>query len=181
MTDHPRVGDVYLTRGEIAARVEELGTQISADYEGRDLLLVSVLRGAFIFVADLARQITIPHAIEFVALAGYGGGLGGRSAVRLIKDLDVPIDGRDVLIAEDVVDTGLTLNYLLHTLELRGPAALADLLAVGDVDPLLVPVGGREAAAVVDDYEIAVAAEPAGVDHRAARSCPVRDLSLIHI
>jgi hypoxanthine phosphoribosyltransferase len=123
--DHPRVGDVYLTRGEIAARVEELGAQISGDYEGRDLLLVSVLRGAFIFVADLARQIAIPHAIEFVALAGYGGGLGGRSAVRLIKDLDVPIDGRDVLVAEDVVDTGLTLNYLLRTLELRGPADVA--------------------------------------------------------
>jgi hypoxanthine phosphoribosyltransferase len=125
VTDDPRVGDVYLTRGEIAARVEELGTQISADYEGRDLLLVSVLRGAFIFVADLARQVTLPHAIEFVALAGYGGRLGGRSAVRLIKDLDVPIDGRHVLVAEDVVDTGLTLNYLLHTLELRGPADLA--------------------------------------------------------
>jgi hypoxanthine phosphoribosyltransferase len=125
LTGDPRVGDVYLTRGEIAARVEELGAEISRDYEGRDLLLVSVLRGAFVFVADLARQITVPHAIEFVALAAYGGRLGGRSAVRLIKDLDVPIDGRDVLVAEDVVDTGLTLNYLLRTLELRGPADVA--------------------------------------------------------
>ena len=84
-----------------------------------------MLHGAFIFVADLARAITIPTSIEFVALAGYGGGLGGRSAVRLIKDLDTPIDGRDVLIAEDVVDTGLTLNYLMRTLELRGPADIA--------------------------------------------------------
>ena len=86
---------------------------------------MSVLRGAFIFVADLARQITIPHAIEFVALAGYGGALGGRSSVRLIKDLDSAIGGRDVLIAEDVVDTGLTLNYLVSTLELRSPRDIA--------------------------------------------------------
>ncbi len=88
-------------------------------------MLVSVLHGAFIFVADLSRAITIPTSTEFVALAGYGGGLGGRSAVRLIKDLDIPIGGRDVLIAEDVVDTGLTLNYLIRTLDLRGPADIA--------------------------------------------------------
>ena len=84
-----------------------------------------MLHGAFIFVADLSRAITIPTSTEFVALAGYGGGLGGRSAVRLIKDLDTPIGGRDVLIAEDVVDTGLTLNYLTRTLDLRGPADIA--------------------------------------------------------
>jgi hypoxanthine phosphoribosyltransferase len=88
-------------------------------------VLVSVLRGAFVFVADLSRAITIPSSIEFVALAGYGGALGGQSAVRLIKDLDAPISGRDVLIAEDVVDTGLTLNYLIRTLELRGPSDIA--------------------------------------------------------
>jgi hypoxanthine phosphoribosyltransferase len=74
------------------------------------------------FVADLSRATTVPHALEFVALAGYGGRLGGRSAVKLIKDLDVPVNGRDVLIVEDVVDTGLTLNYLVRTLELRSPA-----------------------------------------------------------
>ena len=77
------------------------------------------------FVADLSRAVTVPHALEFVALAGYGGRLGGRSAVRLIKDLDVPVNGRDVLIVEDVVDTGLTLNYLVRTLELRSPADIA--------------------------------------------------------
>jgi hypoxanthine phosphoribosyltransferase len=78
-----------------------------------------------IFVADLARSVTLPHALEFVALAGYGGGLGGRANVRLLKDLDVPVGGRDVLVVEDVVDTGLTLNYLLKTLQLRAPATLA--------------------------------------------------------
>ncbi len=87
--------------------------------------MVSVLRGAFIFVADLARAISIPHAIEFVALAGYGRALGGNSSIRLMKDLDMPISGRDVLIAEDVIDTGLTLNYLVKTLQLRNPRDLA--------------------------------------------------------
>ncbi len=107
------------------ARVEELGVQIARDYAGSDLVLVSVLRGAFVFVADLSRAIAIPHAIEFVALAGYGGALGGRSTIRMIKDLDAPIAGRDVLIVEDVVDTGLTLNYLIKTLQLRNPRSVA--------------------------------------------------------
>jgi len=84
-----------------------------------------VLRGAFVFVADLSRAIRIPHALEFVALAGYGGALGGSSRIRLVKDLDTAIGGRDVLIAEDVVDTGLTLNYLVRTLQLRSPRDLA--------------------------------------------------------
>jgi hypoxanthine phosphoribosyltransferase len=78
-----------------------------------------------VFVADLARSIAIPHAIEFVALAGYGGALGGRSTIRIIKDLDAPISGREVLIVEDVVDTGLTLNYLIRTLQLRNPRTIA--------------------------------------------------------
>lgn len=107
------------------ARVEELGVQIARDYAGSDLVLVSVLRGAFVFVADLSRAIAIPHAIEFVALAGYGGALGGRSTIRMIKDLDSPVAGRDVLIVEDVVDTGLTLNYLIKTLQLRNPRSVA--------------------------------------------------------
>jgi hypoxanthine phosphoribosyltransferase len=84
-----------------------------------------VLRGAFIFVADLSRAISVPHVIEFVALAGYGGALGGRSTIRLIKDLDMPIAGRDVLIIEDVIDTGLTLNYLIKTLQLREPSDIS--------------------------------------------------------
>jgi hypoxanthine phosphoribosyltransferase len=105
--------------------VTELGAEISNDYSRADLVLVSVLRGAFVFVADLARAVATPHAIEFVALAAYGGTLGGRSTIRLIKDLDTPIADRDVLIVEDVVDTGLTLNYLLKTLRLRGPRDVA--------------------------------------------------------
>ena len=84
-----------------------------------------MLKGSFVFVADLARAIRIPHAMDFLALAGYGGPLGGRSGVRIVKDLDLPVTGRDVLVVEDVVDTGLTLNFLVRTLALRHPADLA--------------------------------------------------------
>jgi hypoxanthine phosphoribosyltransferase len=105
--------------------VGELGTQIGADYAARDLVLVTVLKGAFIFAADLARAIPITHAMDFLVLAGYGGDLGGRSRIRLIKDLDMSITDRDVLIVENVVDTGLTLNYVVKTLELRNPRDVA--------------------------------------------------------
>jgi hypoxanthine phosphoribosyltransferase len=98
---------------------------IGRDYAARDLVLVTVLKGAFIFAADLARAISIPHAMDFLVLAGYGGDLGGRSRIRLIKDLDMPITGRDVLLVENVVDTGLTLNYVVKTLALRNPRDVA--------------------------------------------------------
>jgi hypoxanthine phosphoribosyltransferase len=88
-------------------------------------VLVTILKGAFVFAADLARAIPEPHAMDFLVLAGYGSRLGGRSRIRLIKDLDVPITGRDVLLVENVVDTGLTLNYVVKTLTLRGPRDVA--------------------------------------------------------
>lgn len=116
---------MYLSREEIAARVGELGAEIGRDYAGRDLVLVTVLKGAFVFAADLARAIPEPHAMDFLVLAGYGGRLGGRTRIRLIKDLDLPIAGRDVLLVENVVDTGLTLNFVVKTLTLRGPSDVA--------------------------------------------------------
>jgi hypoxanthine phosphoribosyltransferase len=116
---------VYLSREEIAARVGELGAEIGRDYAGRDLVLVTVLKGAFVFAADLARAIPEPHVMDFLVLAGYGGRLGGRTRIRLIKDLDLPIAGRDVLLVENVVDTGLTLNFVVKTLTLRGPSDVA--------------------------------------------------------
>ena len=103
----------------------ELGREIGTDYEGRDLLLLGVLRGAFVFLSDLARAIPLPLAVDFVAVAGYGGGAPASGAVRIMKDLDGPIAGKDVLVVENVVDTGLTLNYLVRTLALREPADLA--------------------------------------------------------
>jgi hypoxanthine phosphoribosyltransferase len=106
--------------------VAELGAEIGRDYAGRDLVLVTVLKGAFMFAADLARATPIPHAMDFLDLASYGGGAPGeRSRIRLLKDLELPIGGRDVLLVENVVDTGLTLNYVVRTLRLREPHDIA--------------------------------------------------------
>jgi hypoxanthine phosphoribosyltransferase len=118
---------VYLSAEEIGARVRELGAQVAADYEGREPLLVGSLKASVVFLADLSRALPITHGIELIELAGYGNGVGtgGRSAVRLLKDLDVTIRDRDVVIVEDVVDTGLTLNFLCRTLALRSPSSLA--------------------------------------------------------
>ena len=103
----------------------ELGAEISRDYAARDLVLVTVLKGAFVFASDLARAVTIPHAMDFLVLAGDGGDLGGRTRIRLLKDLELPIGGRDILLVEDVVDTGMTLNYVVKTLSLRDPGSIA--------------------------------------------------------
>ena len=105
--------------------MRELGAQVAGDYEGLDPVLVAPLKGSLFFVADLSRAIRAVHELDFVALAGYGGAApGGHEHVRLLKDLNAPIEGRHVLIVEDVVDTGLTLNYLRKLLELRQPASL---------------------------------------------------------
>jgi hypoxanthine phosphoribosyltransferase len=120
------VGDVYLSAEEIAARVDQLGAEIARDYEGRQPILVGALKTSVIFVADLCRATPILHELDFIALAGYAGEEpGARSGVRLLKDLDLRIKGRDVLLVEDVVDTGLTLNFVCKTLALRSPASLA--------------------------------------------------------
>jgi len=116
---------VYLTREEIDARVAELAAEITADYAERDLVLAVVLRGGFVFASDLSRAIECRHGLDFVALAGYGGTAGRRPGVKLVKDLDAPIRGKSVLVVENVVDTGLTLNYLLKSLSLRRPADVA--------------------------------------------------------
>jgi hypoxanthine phosphoribosyltransferase len=105
--------------------VRELGAQIAADYEDREPILVTVLKGAFVFLADLSRALPIPHELDFVVLAGYDGALGGRTRIRILKDLDLVVAGRDVVVVENVVDTGLTLNYLVRTLALRRPSSLA--------------------------------------------------------
>jgi hypoxanthine phosphoribosyltransferase len=109
----------------LRSRVGELGDQIAADYADRDLLLVALLKASFVFLADLSRAIRISHQLDFVQLAGYGmEEMGGHSRVRLLKDTAIPLTGLDVLLVEDVVDTGLTLNYLCKVFELRRPASL---------------------------------------------------------
>jgi len=118
------VAEILISPEEIQTRVAELGRQISADYEGRDLLLVAVLKGSVLFLGDLMRHITIPHAIDFMATSSYGRSTETTGVVRILKDLDDPIDGRNVLIVEDIVDTGRTMDYLLRILRARRPASL---------------------------------------------------------
>jgi len=120
----PRVGEVLVQRDELAHRVRELGAEISADYEGRDLLLVGVLKGAFFFLSDLMRVLAVPCEVDFMAVASYGDSTSTSGVVRILKDLDAPIQGREVLIVEDIVDSGLTLSYLLRMLQAREPKSV---------------------------------------------------------
>jgi hypoxanthine phosphoribosyltransferase len=119
---HP-IGEIYLTRVEIAARVTELGREITAFCGQREPVLVAPLKSSAVFLVDLSRALGIQHEVEVIELAPYSGRSGG-DAVRLLKDLDRPVEGRDVILVEDVVDTGLTLGFLVRTLALRKPASL---------------------------------------------------------
>ena len=121
----PEPGEIVYSAGLIAARVAELGRRISGDYHDRNLVLVTVLKGSTVFLADLSRQITIPHRLEFMAISAYRGSVTASSGrIRLLKDVDRPVRGDHVLIVEDIVDTGLTLNYLFKTLRFRGAASV---------------------------------------------------------
>ena len=120
----PAIGEVLVATDDLQRRIGELGAEISRDYEGRDLVMVGVLKGAVLFLADLMRHLTIPCEIDFMAVSSYGSQTDSSGVVRILKDLDTPIEGRDVLIVEDIVDSGLTLQYLLRTLQARGPASL---------------------------------------------------------
>ena len=120
----PGVQEILISEEEIRHKVGGIGRAISDDYAGRDPLLVGVLKGVLVFMADLLRAITIPVAVDFMAVSSYKGRGRSQGAVRLMKDLETPISGRHVLFVEDVMDTGLTLNYLLHSLRARDPASL---------------------------------------------------------
>jgi hypoxanthine phosphoribosyltransferase len=117
---------VYLTRDELRVRVDELAAEITRDYAGGEPLLVGSLKASLIFLTDLSRALRLPHMLDFIELAGYGSArMGGHEQIRVLKDLDADIRGRDVLIVEDVIDTGLTLNYLVRTFALREPRSVA--------------------------------------------------------
>src|ERR671938_1957601 len=118
------IGEILVQQDELAHRIRELGEQISRDYEGRDLFLVGVLKGAVFFLSDLMRHIDVPCELDFMAVASYGSSTDSSGVVRILKDLDASIEGRDVLIVEDIVDSGLTLSYLLRNLSARGPRSL---------------------------------------------------------
>lgn len=118
------IQDILISEEQIQQRVRELGEEISRDYEGRNPLLIGVLKGVLFFMADLLRAITIPVEVDFMAVSSYSPEVRERGVVRLIKDLETSITGRHVLFVEDVIDTGLTLNYLLNNLRARNPASL---------------------------------------------------------
>jgi hypoxanthine phosphoribosyltransferase len=125
LLDDPRIGEVYLDADEIAARVAELGEELARDYADREPVLVGALKAGVVFTVDLSRQTRILHHLDFVEIAGYAGHeTGGHTQIRFLKDLDEEIEGRHVVLVEEVVDTGLTLNFLVRTFALRNPASL---------------------------------------------------------
>jgi hypoxanthine phosphoribosyltransferase len=120
----PQIGEILVQPDDLKQKVRDLGAQISDDYADKDLLLVCVLKGAVFFLADLMRHIDIPCEVDFMAVSSYGSETDSSGVVRILKDLDRPIAGRDVLIVEDIVDSGLTLQYLMRNLGAREPASL---------------------------------------------------------
>jgi hypoxanthine phosphoribosyltransferase len=119
-----KVGRTLVSAEEIDAALTRIGAQIDTDYEGKDLLMIGVLKGAFIVMADLARHVTVPVEFDFMAVSSYGAATQTSGVVRILKDLDQEIADRDVLIVEDIIDSGLTLSYLLKSLRVRHPASL---------------------------------------------------------
>jgi hypoxanthine phosphoribosyltransferase len=136
--ESPPITEILIDEETLRARVVELGEEISNDYDGRDLLLVGVLKGAVFFMADLMREISLPCEVDFMAISSYGAGTDSSGVVRILKDLDINIRDRNVLILEDIIDSGLTLSYLVRNLGAREPASL-------EVCALLVKEGRREA------------------------------------
>jgi hypoxanthine phosphoribosyltransferase len=136
------VSEVLIDEDRLRARVVELGEEISADYAGRDLLLIGVLKGAVFFMADLMRTLGIPCEIDFMAISSYGAQTDSSGVVRILKDLDINIEERNVLVVEDIIDSGLTLSYLMRNLEARNPATLevCALLTKPDRREIDVPV-----------------------------------------
>jgi hypoxanthine phosphoribosyltransferase len=119
-----KIGEILVQADELQHRIGEMAEEVSRDYEGKDLLLIGVLKGAVFFLADLMRRLDVPCEVDFMAVASYGSSTDSSGVVRILKDLDAPLEGRHVLIVEDIVDSGLTLQYLMRTLEARGPASL---------------------------------------------------------
>lgn len=148
LTDHVAeyeqdIERVLITEDEIQAKLQELGERITQDYRGRDLVLVGVLKGAFVVMADLSRHIRLPIQFDFMAISSYGAATKTSGVVRILKDLDHEIEGRDVLVVEDIVDSGLTLQYLLRNLQARKPASLEVVALLMKTEANQVPVGIR--------------------------------------
>jgi hypoxanthine phosphoribosyltransferase len=143
MIDPSYIKEVLIPEERLQQRICELGAQISRDYAGQDLLLLAVLKGSVLFLSDLMRCITVPHSIDFMATSSYGASTESSGVVRILKDLDEPIEGRNVLIVEDIIDTGHTLSYLLRMLRARTPKTIR-------ICTLLNKPGRREVDVPVD-------------------------------
>ncbi len=115
---------ILISENELQERIREMGNEITADYEGKEILMIGVLRGAVIFMSDLARAIKVPVAIDFMAVSSYGASTSSSGVVRILKDLDEDVEGKNLLIVEDIIDSGLTLKYLLENLKSRNPASI---------------------------------------------------------
>ena len=122
--DESAIGETLVPAAKLQSRVEALAAEISRDYEGRDLVMIGILKGAVLFLGDLMRFVTVPCEIDFMAVSSYGSETDYSGVVRILKDLDAPIGDRDVLIVEDIIDSGLTLHYLLRNLQARGPKSI---------------------------------------------------------
>lgn len=118
------IGEVLFSEEKIASIVRNMGRQISEDYVGKNLFMVSVLKGSLVFMADLMRAVTIPCSIDFLSVSSYGNGTASSGEVRILKDLDCSLEGKDLLIVEDILDSGMTLSFLLKTLSARNPASI---------------------------------------------------------
>jgi hypoxanthine phosphoribosyltransferase len=118
------IGEILVQADELQHRIREMAADVSRDYKDKDLLLIGVLKGAVFFLADLMRHLDIPCEVDFMAVSSYGSSTDSSGVVRILKDLDAPLEGRNVLIVEDIVDSGLTLQYLMRTLEARNPASI---------------------------------------------------------
>ena len=122
--DGEPIGEVLIGTEELERRVNELGAEISRDYTGSDLVLIGILKGAVLFIADLMRSLTVPCEVDFIAVSSYGSATDSSGVVRILKDLETSIEDRNVLIVEDIIDSGLTLHYLVKNLSARGPRSL---------------------------------------------------------
>ena len=142
MLQDERIGEILVQADELQHRIKEMAAEVSRDYKGRDLLLIGVLKGAVFFMADLMRKLTIPCEVDFMAISSYGASTDSSGVVRILKDLDINIERRDVLVVEDIIDSGLTLSYLMRNLESREPATLevCALLTKPDRREMEVPV-----------------------------------------
>lgn len=124
MIEQEKIKEILIPENQIQKKIEELGNQISHDYQDKHLICIGVLRGAFIFLADLSRYIRVPMLVDFMAISSYGASTESSGVVRILKDLDINIENKDVLIVEDIIDTGLTIDYLIRMLKSRNPASL---------------------------------------------------------